>query len=79
MSHAILVWILVNTNVSRYDFWKKVGGSNKSAASHSKINIAEGWQQEIVCFKFRFLQNVRNSHNLWEDRVAKGVEKATVY
>ena len=54
-------------------------GCNKAAASHSKINIVEGWKQESVCFRFRLLRNERNNNNLWEDRVAKGVEEATVY
>ena len=48
---------------------------NNVAASHSRINIA---QQENVCFKFKLL-NVRNNNNLWEGRVAEGVEEATIY
>ena len=50
-------------------------GVNKVAVSNSRINIA---QQESVFFKLKLL-NLRNNHNLWEGRVAEGVEEATVY
>ena len=47
-------------------------GVNMIAASRSRINVV---QQERVCVKFKLL----NNHNLWEGRVTKGVEEATVY
>ena len=47
MFHAIFIFILINTNVCCYEFWKKVCVCvcvcvcNKAATSHSKINIVK--------------------------------------
>ena len=54
-------------------------GCNKAATFHSKINVVKRIAIKSVCFKFRLLKNETNNHNLWEDRVAKGVEEAIVY